>query len=382
MLVFPLIILLTIVSSIFVIVNFIAFLVNGRVLTRRKWWNPIQVWSVTILPALFLCYMDLSERNDCCSDSAVFSPQHRPGIYVLLILYTIAYNITVFKKGMRSPIAEILLNILLVAGLVLNILLCIHLTTSDDGYIWWIFGNLPVIMLLLIAMAENHQLLKSQFAQSIEAEISGFQQFSRSLLVLNHFLKYPVLLVLVVPIVLLLSSILLLFGQKPDSLVRAFTDTYKHGFSQLDYLCDNVQCGGHFLCSVGANGHKCIVRPVRYGERNGNRIICNRQLLVSNAFEDLLQEKLPAVHELIRKNYNKVGNMVHKHYHVFNIKIISDTVYLLMKPAELLFIIVLYTFDQKPENRIAVQYLTREDREKIKRMFESDTHVHQNVSNL
>ena len=47
-----------------------------------------------------------------------------------------------------------------------------------------------------------------------------------------------------------------------------------------------MTCGGHYLCSVAAKGHTQIVKPERFGVRNGGRIICNRQLLISNAFED------------------------------------------------------------------------------------------------
>ena len=96
----------------------------------------------------------------------------------------------------------------------------------------------------------------------------------------------------------------MLFGQKPDSVIRAFTETYKHGFSQWDYKCDNVTCGGHYLCSVAAKGHTQIIKPERFGVRNGGRIICNRQLLISNAFEDLMQEMFPSLHRVIRQQYN------------------------------------------------------------------------------
>ena len=181
--------------------------------------------------------------------------------------------------------------------------------------------------------------------------------------------KYPVLFILLVPILVFISVLLLVFGQKPDSMIRAFTDTYKHGFSQLNHLCDNVDCGGHFLCSVGANGHQSIVKPIRYGERNGRRIICNRQLLISNAFEDLIQENLPATHKFIRSNYNKVGHFIHKYYHVFAIKIVSDINYFIMKPFEWFFLLSLYTFDTKPENRIALQYLNNKDKDAIDKLL-------------
>jgi len=134
-------------------------------------------------------------------------------------------------------------------------------------------------------------------------------------------------------------------------------------------MCENVNCGGHFLCSVGANGHKSIVKPIRYGERNGGKIVCNRQLLISNAFEDLLKEKFPNLHKMIRQKYNKVGSFIHNYYYIFELKIISDIVYILMKPLECFFLITLYIFDQKPENRINKQYLNKNDRQQIDKMI-------------
>jgi hypothetical protein len=59
--------------------------------------------------------------------------------------------------------------------------------------------------------------------------------------------------------------------------------------------------------------------------------------------------------------------MVHRHYNIFNNKYVSDFVYVIMKPAEWLFLLVLYTFDAKPENRIACQYLKPEEKILLKR---------------
>jgi hypothetical protein len=171
------------------------------------------------------------------------------------------------------------------------------------------------------------------------------------------------------PLLAIVTGILIVFGQKPDSIIRAFTDTYRHGFSQLDHECDSVICDGHYLCTVAAKGHRKFVKPQRLGERGGRTIICNRQLLVSNAFEELLQERLPFLHKRIRGAYNHVGNMVHRYYGIFNNKYVADTVYVLMKPLEWFFIIVLYAFDRKPENRIAKQYLSKADREQLKNVI-------------
>ena len=358
-------IILTIILSLFVLVNFIAYLAKGRILTRPIIWQGIQGWVVVILPILFLIYMDLPNQNDCCGQSAIFSPEHRPGIYIVIFLCIIAYTVNILRVDILTPVAELVLNVMLILGLILNVLFCIHFTTTEEGLLFGLFGNVPIIMLLLMAMAENQRLLKKAMDSNAFGFNTSLGKIGVSILNQKPILKYPILTVLLIPILLLLSLMLLLFGQKPDSLIRAFTDTYHHGLSQLDHLCENVQCGGHFLCSVGANGHKKIVKPIRYGERNGRKIICTRQLLISNAFEELVQEKCPLAHKMIRQNYNKVGRLIHRYYSIFNNKYISDLIYIGMKPLELLFLLTLYTFDKKPENRIAKQYLAKSDLEVI-----------------
>ena len=292
---------LLIIPAVIVLINFVFYLIKGKLITNLTFWKVIEIITVVIFPLLFISLFDVHEENNCCSDSAIFSPDNRIGIYALLILYTGAYIISTFRKQLFSPIPELLINIALILGLVINVLLLFHIRAIELGHIIAIVGNTPLIMLLIINLNENQKLLTS-YIQTNTIKPNGFiGKICYSILKLKPFIKFPVLIILLVPVLIILSLILFLFGQKPDTLVRAFTDTYKQGFSQLDYMCDNVNCGGHFLCSVGANGHKTIVKPIRYGERNGKQIICNRQLLISNAFEELVQEKMPLTHKMIRK---------------------------------------------------------------------------------
>jgi hypothetical protein len=95
--------------------------------------------------------------------------------------------------------------------------------------------------------------------------------------------------------------------------------------------------------------------------------MCNRQLLVANAFEELIEQNYPRLHRLIRNNYNRVGNIVHRHYSIFNMKWVANMVYILMKPLEWCFLFALYCFDRKPEDRIAQQYLDWEERAMLKK---------------
>jgi hypothetical protein len=279
---------------------------------------------------------------------------------VLLVAFYLLFKYFLKKRG---PLLEVVNNVFLYAGLILSSVIFwqIFRETGHDA-----FGGLssllacgPVVVLFLLAIIERHQLFVKETLPHLHVSNTFIDGVSKKILSARIWVKWPVFIVFIWPIWLLVTSILLLFGQQPDSLVRAFTDTYYHGFSTMERECYNVICGGHFLCSVAANGHQGIVKPLRYGERLNAPIVCNRQLLVSNAFEEWLQERFPRVHGVIRKQYNKVGNQIHRHYHIFNRKWVSDVVYVMMKPAECIFILVLYLFDPKPENRIHIQYTSR-----------------------
>ncbi|MBQ7108156.1 MAG: hypothetical protein IJN95_03590 [Clostridia bacterium] len=182
---------------------------------------------------------------------------------------------------------------------------------------------------------------KNKFLQFCKVLLSK----SASFMVISFLLVFPLLLILI--------TILTLFGQQPDSIIKAFTETAEWTLSQkippprLDYH-------GHYLCTVAACGDERVVKPVRAGKRGNRLIVVNRQLLIANAFEDLIAEKLPKTHKIIRKTYDKIGLPISKH---ITTKRRSNLVYFIMKPLEWLFIFVLYTFDLKPENRINSQYL-------------------------
>jgi hypothetical protein len=311
----------------------------------------LEMLVVVGLPLMYIGAFDWGLQNDCCSDSATFSPEHRLTVYVLIILYTASFLVSSWKKTLAPPLVEVLLNVMLLVGIGLNVAIMLHVR-----YIG-VVGNLPIILLLATRLANNLIMVMERVKAGDFATNNVVQLWAWRILSLKIWQTLPILIVLCLPVLVLLCSILLLFGQKPDSLVRAFTDTYKHGFSQLDYLCQGVDCPGHFLCSIAAGGHTWLVKPLRTGNRWGTEIICNRQLMIANAFEEILQERLPRFHAVLRRNYNKVGRGLHKHYGIFGKAFIADAIYVLMKPAEWFFVAVLYLVDRNPESRIERQYL-------------------------
>ena len=170
------------------------------------------------------------------------------------------------------------------------------------------------------------------------------------------------------PLLGALVCFLLLFGQRPDNIIKAWTETSNWNLS-TKVSPQNIYYDEHYLCTVAAGGHPKIVKPIRKGMRHGHEVIVNRQLCIANAFEQVMEEYTPVFHRHIRKFYDKYGFPVAR---AIRSPYIADVVYILMKPLEVMFLLVLYTVDVNPENRIAVQYLPL-DKDQIQRIKDINT---------
>lgn len=143
-----------------------------------------------------------------------------------------------------------------------------------------------------------------------------------------------------------------LLGGSPSDLFKVWTETADWTFSR-QIPPPSLEYRGHYLCTVAARGHSGLVRPQRLGRRRGEIIVVNRQLCVANAFEQLIEERAPRFHRAVRNFYDSYGLPIAR---LINRKWEADLVYIIMKPAEWLFLIVLYLFDVQPEKRISAQY--------------------------
>lgn len=172
-------------------------------------------------------------------------------------------------------------------------------------------------------------------------------------LVLMDSKRWPLAaLLLALPLLALIVMILALFGQAPNSLIKAFTETSDWRLSQK-VSPPNVYYDEHYLCTVAAQGHPAVVKPIRKGVRHGHEVTVNRQLMVANAFEQVLEERAPRTHRIIRGAYDRYGFPVAR---LITTRWAADVMWLLMKPLEWLFVVVLYMTDVHPEDRIALQY--------------------------
>jgi hypothetical protein len=344
-------------------VDFFSLLFSGeRVFRGLK-----NVMPLIMLAPIAVLFSDLGEKNDCCGESAMFSPEHRLSPTVMILICLAAFFYSAYRKRLAPPLMEVIVNCFLVIGVVMDIIVGLQLREGEC----WYFGIIPVAGQFLLVLTENHFMALNCLSDSEAPAENYCINLCRRIVFSPAWQKIPLLILLCLPLLIVLVAVLLVFGQRPDSFVRAFTDTYKHGFSQLDYQCAGVVCGGHFLCTIAAKGNPGIVKPLRIGVRAGRLIQCNRQLLVSNAFEELLEQRVPWLHRPVRRLYNKIGDFVHRYYGAFDHAWVSDAIYILMKPLEWMFVLVLYMADRNPENRIAQQYLHREHRQELMRRSET-----------
>ncbi len=211
-----------------------------------------------------------------------------------------------------------------------------------------VFPDLFLIMVPVNVVLINVRIVRNKVLEyEIKEEETKLQRF------LNKSKRWPLYaFVLMFPLLGICIGILVLFGQRPDAAIRAFTETSEWNLSMHE-APQNLYVDEHYLCTVAAGGHKAVVKPLRKGLRHGHEVIVNRQLCIANAFEQVLEEKTPRFHKRVRHFYDTYGFPIAK---LIRTKWMADIVYFLMKPLEYFFLFVLYLVDVNPENRIAVQY--------------------------
>lgn len=165
--------------------------------------------------------------------------------------------------------------------------------------------------------------------------------------------KYSIFIFIVFFFVIAFIEVMfVILEQGLDAPIKTFTDTADWTFSK-QIPPPPLEYDGHYLCTVAAGGHRKVVKPIRLGTRRNETIVVNRQLCIANAFEELIQERMPRFHRRIRGIYDTYGYPLSKK---ITTPVKADLIYIMMKPLEWVFLITLYMFDLRPEKRIARQY--------------------------
>lgn len=316
--------------------------------------------SGALLSIVYIEFIDIirEDRREVLYNNQKHFPIYSKGIAPILfiiVLGIIAYLILISKPAYKMPPLLIVVCMsLMYLQATICILWCIQLfeglktnSLTIPLYVLPINCLFIIIREIRIKINEWNSELNNH---NLKERTSPFNKL------LKESNNWPILaFVLMIPILGIIVCILVLFGQEPDILIKSFTETADWTLS-TKIAPPNVMVDEHYLCTVAANGDKKIVKPLRMGERHGHKVVVNRQLQIANAFEQVLEERIPKIHKVIRYIYDKYGYPISKH---IKTNILCDLVYILMKPLEWFFLIIIYFNDIHPEDRIARQYLPK-----------------------
>ena len=283
---------------------------------------------------------------------------------VISSLYVLGILVITLKKK-RPPLVTVLCISAMYLGVIESIFFTIQIlgmhTILESGRTNYRFEPdllytilIPVNMLLIMLRVMLVEIKTYKIDENRNSKIESRPILAWCNNILNNSKNWPILaLFLMIPLLGIIIGILTLCGQAPDAAIKAFTETADYTFS-TKIPPQNIYYDEHYLCTVAAGGHKNVVKPLRMGKRHGHAVVVNRQLMIANAFEQLLEERIPKVHRVVRDFYDKYGFPIAK---LIKSKIVADIIWFIMKPLEWLFLIVIYLFDVNPEDRIAKQYL-------------------------
>lgn len=287
-----------------------------------------------------------------------FGGKHIYSLVFYFLLYHSALLICWLRKNNLPPLLLAFSMSMLMVGSCINVFIVLQLLEHDLSVIpevneraTFSFMILFPLFSLFVATMVCFEIIKIERKDSKDRKYDNkFLDKCNQLLGGNLLLYKAIFLCL--PLLVVITIILVLFGQEYDSLRKAFTETATWKFSQ-HLPPPPKEHPGHYLCTVAASGSPHIVKPLREGNRHGYSIMVNRQLLIANAFEELIQDFSPKAHHIIRTIYDKYGYDLCKHITTAKR---ANLIYILMKPFEWLFLVFLYLFCLKPEQKITKQY--------------------------
>lgn len=350
------------------ILPFVLTYANGRLLMKRPWNNrfaknerSIEILTLLLGSMYSLVYLDVKEIVFSDWWNPLYNNQrHTPiakdevlTIGVLVAVAIVGYLILkLFNITKIPPVIAVFSIGAMYLGIGVCLLWMVQLGSSQLMLLLFPLNCVLLALKCIKKAVVEFQLHASTLSES-EDKSSKLGSLFR---VFGQSKNWPWLAFLAaLPLLGGIVVVLLLFGQQPDSVIRAWTQTSDWTLSQ-QIAPPNVEMDEHYLCTVAAAGHRKVVKPHRMGVRHGHRVTVNRQLCIANAFEQIMEERIPTIHRWVRGLYDTYGYPFAKKVRS---PYLADIIYVLMKPAEYLFLFVIYLCDAHPENRIALQYITQ-----------------------
>jgi len=283
-------------------------------------------------------------------DFEFFDWRYIHAVILLLFISLACFFISFYLKKQVGPLLLFIVSIGMLFGIILLGFMLVHLCIALPFAILppLVFYGLPVyaiipsIILMIFELKDLYLFLNNKVT---EKEIDG--------LTLSEVLLHwsPVLL----PLSVIYLAYNYLLNQRSSVLVKAFTEAHEGIFA--NGVCENCPPMSDYLCTIAAQGDPKIVKPLRMGVRLGKPLVVNRQLLVSNAFEEWLFVNFPLIHKPIRKIYDALNIPVNKWC---KYKLFATALYFLWKPLEWIGLVIIYLFVKEPEDMINRQYYVKQ----------------------
>lgn len=279
-------------------------------------------------------------------DFEFFDWRYIHAVIILLFISLASFFISFYLKKQVGPLLLFIVSIGMLFGIILLGFMLAHLCVALPFAIIppLVFYGLPVyaiipsIILMIFELKDLYLFLKDQTIDK------AFEGLTISELLLNIS---PLLL----PISVIYIAYKFVLDQSSSTLVKAFTEAHEGLFA--NGACENCPPVSDYLCTIAAQGYPGIVKPLRMGVRLGKPLVVNRQLLVSNAFEEWLYVNFPLIHRPVRKVYDALNIPVNKWC---KYKLFATSLYFLWKPLEWMGLILIYLFEKEPEDLINRQY--------------------------
>lgn len=337
------------VLTIWNLITFISYIIKKK---EKDFVKIIELIAMVIGFVYLFFYLSLIEvkfvdwniQLSNAEKHSIIARDHLLTIIIIFVLSLLGYLIIRFiTADKQSPI----ISLISISSIYLGIVVCILWSVQTKDFFLML---LPVNIILIFIKSIYIMVYNKNTLLQAKVMTTKYKKLSN---ILNTATNLPWLaLIFSIPLLGIIVTFLSLFGQEPDSLIKAWSETADWTMSKK-IAPQNIHYDEHYLCTVAAGGHTNIVKPLRNGLRHGNPVMVNRQLCIANAFEQILEEKTPLFHKQVRTVYDTFGYPISKH---IKSKYVADLIYYLMKPLEWFFLLVIYAVDVKPENRIAVQY--------------------------
>jgi hypothetical protein len=280
------------------------------------------------------------------SELEFFDWRYLHSVVLLLFCCLASYFLSYYLKRQVGPLLHFILACFMLIGIVLLGFMVVHMCIALPFAIIppMVFYGLPVyaiipsIILMIFELSDLYYFLKNKVT---EKEIDGLT-ISELLLQWSPFL---------LPISVIYLAYNHLVNQRSSAIVKAFTEAHEGLFA--NGACENCPPVSDYLCTIAAQGFPSIVKPLRMGVRLGKPLVVNRQLLVSNAFEEWLFVNFPLIHKPIRKVYDALNIPVNRWC---KYKLFATSLYFLWKPLEWIGLVFIYLFVKEPEDMINRQY--------------------------